>query len=227
MKMPGMTMSPRPSMAKLSAARPFSSRSCGNTTVETDKNTGQFIWWWMLNAYPVHIKYVAQLHHKMPVSVKGMVNREHMRMCSRYASPRFCRIQTLVTIQEVQVSAIRLKPRDVKPAEHKSPTQPTYTSLKLGTFATVEVITTNNLTISRPPNKSPTPSGISSRPLRPGFPEPTLGPALSFPSVTTTNPLCPSPPVLGIPYPPPLPSPCRYRQRLSCIYYIAMLLALI
>lgn len=32
MKMPGMTMSPRPSMAKLLAARPFSSRSWGNTT---------------------------------------------------------------------------------------------------------------------------------------------------------------------------------------------------
>ena len=34
MNMPGMTMSPRPSMAKLSAARPFSSRSWGNTTAE-------------------------------------------------------------------------------------------------------------------------------------------------------------------------------------------------
>ena len=32
MNMPGMTMSPRPSMAKLLAASPFSSKSCGNTT---------------------------------------------------------------------------------------------------------------------------------------------------------------------------------------------------
>lgn len=32
MKMPGMTMSPRPNMAKLLAPIPFSSRSCGNTT---------------------------------------------------------------------------------------------------------------------------------------------------------------------------------------------------
>lgn len=32
MNMPGMTMSPRPSIAKLLAASPFSSKSCGNTT---------------------------------------------------------------------------------------------------------------------------------------------------------------------------------------------------
>ena len=35
MNMPGMTMSPRPSIAKLLAASPFSSRSCGNTTRTT------------------------------------------------------------------------------------------------------------------------------------------------------------------------------------------------
>lgn len=33
--MPGITISPSPSMAKLFAARPFSSKSCGNTTVIT------------------------------------------------------------------------------------------------------------------------------------------------------------------------------------------------
>jgi hypothetical protein len=34
MKIPGITISPNPNMAKLLAARPFSSRSCGNTTVD-------------------------------------------------------------------------------------------------------------------------------------------------------------------------------------------------
>jgi hypothetical protein len=32
MKMPGITISPSPNMAKLSAASPFSSKSWGNTT---------------------------------------------------------------------------------------------------------------------------------------------------------------------------------------------------
>ena len=33
MKIPGMTMSPRPNIAKLLAARPFTSKSWGNTTI--------------------------------------------------------------------------------------------------------------------------------------------------------------------------------------------------
>ena len=37
MKMPGMTMSPSPNMAKLEAPKPFSSKSWGNTTAKKKK----------------------------------------------------------------------------------------------------------------------------------------------------------------------------------------------